>query len=87
MDQNRVSVLGKYNEYFSKWAGYINIAIIISIILVVHKGPRDVRRPTKLSLERWQYHLAAFTCMLLWLEMLMLVGKITKFGKYIHMFK
>ena len=87
MDQNRVSVLGKYNEYFSKWAGYRNIAIIISIILVVHKGPRDVRRPTKLSLERWQYHLAAFTCMLLWLEMLMLVGKIPKFGKYIHMFK
>ena len=54
---------------------------------MVHKGPRNVRRPTKLSLERWQYHLAAFTCMLLWLEMLMLVGKIPKFGKYIHMFK
>merc|ERR1719219_1693545 len=74
-------------KYFSKWAGFRNIGIITSIILVVHKGPRDWRRPTNLSLERWQYHLAAFTCMLLWLEMLMLVGKIPKFGKYIHMFK
>ena len=70
-------------KYFSNWAGYRNIAIITSIILVVHKGPRD----PNLSLQRWQYHLAAFTCMLLWLEMLMLVGKIPKFGKYIHMFK
>ena len=74
-------------KYFSKWAGYRNIAIITSTILVVHKGPRHGRRPANLSLERWQYHLAAFTCMLLWWEMLMLVGKIPKFGKYIHMFK
>ena len=74
-------------KYFSKMDSYRNVAIIMFIILVVHKGPRDVRKPTSLSLERWQYHLAAFTCMLLWLEMLMLVGKIPKFGKYIHMFK
>merc|ERR1719219_405835 len=74
-------------KYFSKWAGFRNIGIISFIILVVHRGPREVRGPTSLSLQRWQYHLAAFTCMLLWLEMLMLVGKIPKFGKYIHMFK
>ena len=55
--------------------------------MLTHKGPRDWRKQTNLSLERWQYHLAAFTCMLLWLEMLMLVGKIPKFGKYIHMFE
>ena len=74
-------------KYFSKLDGYRNVAIIVFIILVVHRGPREVRGPTSLSLQRWQYHLAAFTCMLLWLEMLMLVGKIPKFGKYIHMFK
>ena len=74
-------------KYFFKLEGFRNFAIILSIILVVHKGPKNMRREQRLSLERWQYHLAAFTCMLLWLEMLMLVGKIPKFGKYIHMFK
>ena len=74
-------------KYFFKLEGFRNFAIILFIILVVHKGPKNMRREQRLSLERWQYHLAAFTCMLLWLEMLMLVGKIPKFGKYIHMFK
>ena len=67
------------------WDGYRNLLIIISIVLVVHKGYPGSR--TDLSLQRWQYHVASITCLLLWVEMLMLVGKIPKFGKYIHMFK
>ena len=37
------------------------------------------------SLHRWQYHLASIACLLLWGQMLHLVGKLPSFGKYIHM--
>ena len=66
------------------WDGYRNLLIIISIVLVVYKGDPLTK---DLSQQRWQYHVASITCLLLWLEMLILVGKIPKFGKYIHMFK
>ena len=71
-------------RYFYKWETYRNLLTIVAIVLVVHKGSpnRD-----DLTLQRWQYHVAAYACLFLWLEMLMLVGKIPKFGKYIHMFK
>ena len=84
LGREAVSLSVLQHKYFCKWDGYRNISIIISIILVVFKGP-----PTKegLKLMRWQHHVASITCLLLWLEMLMLVGKIPKFGKYIHMFK
>ena len=71
-------------RYFYKWETYRNLATIVTIVLVVHKGSPTT---THLKLQRWQYHVAAGACLLLWLEMLMLVGKIPKFGKYIHMFK
>ena len=79
-----VSLSIKQQKYFSKWETYRNLAIIASIFLVVYKGSP---RTSDLKLQRWQYHLAGFTCLLLWLEMLILMGKIPKFGKYIHMFK
>ena len=84
LGREAVSLSVLQHKYFCKWDGYRNISIIISIILVVLKGP-----PTEegLKLLRWQHHVASITCLLLWLEMLMLVGKIPKFGKYIHMFK
>ena len=74
----------KKHTYFLKWEAYRNMIIMFSIILVVYQGP-----PIQdgLMIQRWQYHVAGYTCLLLWLEMLMLVGKIPKFGKYIHMFK
>ena len=76
--------LSLQQRYFYKWETYRNLATIVTIVLVVHKGSPTT---THLKLQRWQYHVAAGACLLLWLEMLMLVGKIPKFGKYIHMFK
>ena len=84
LGREAVSLYILKHQYFCKWDGYRNLLIIISIVLVVHKGyPTD----SDLSLQRWQYHVASIACLLLWLEMLVLVGKIPRFGKYIHMFK
>ena len=60
---------------FYKWETYRNLATIITIVLVVHRGSPMT---PDLKLRRWQFHVAAGTCLLIWLEMLMLVGKIPK---------
>ena len=71
-------------KYFSKLETYRHLTTLASTFSVLYKGsPRE----ENLMLQRWQYHVAGYTCLLLWLEMLLLVGKIPKFGKYIHMFK
>ena len=75
------------HQYFCKWDGYRNLLIIISIVLVVHKGYPMEMEWGHLSLQRWQYHVASIACLFIWLEMLVLVGKIPRFGKYIHMFR
>jgi hypothetical protein len=36
---------------------------------------------------RWQYYLAALSCFLLWIEMLIMIGRLPLFGKYIQMYK
>ena len=80
--------ISRCQGYFKRLATYRNIVIIISIALVTYNGP-TVYDDHKFSLSflRWQYHVASFTCLLVWLEMAVLFSKIPLFGKYFHMFK
>ena len=80
--------ISQCNFYFKRLATYRNIAIIISIALVTYNGPPVTKDPKfTLSFQRWQYHVASFTCLLVWVEMAALFSKIPLFGKYFHMFK
>ena len=65
-------------------ATYRNIAIIISIILITYSGP--LMQMDTYVYQRWQYHVASVTCLLVWVEMAGFFSKIHLFGKYIHMF-
>ena len=70
-------------KYVRSMDSYRNLVIVISIVLVIYRGhPED----PELKLQRWQYHVASYTCFLLWIEMLFLVGKLPRFGKYVQMF-
>jgi len=80
-----LAIQQRKQRYFYNWETYKNLATITAIVLVVYQGSPMME--TNLTLQRWQYHVAALTCLAIWLEMLMLVGQIPKYGKYIHMFK
>ena len=80
--------ISRCKGYFRRLATYRNIYIIISIALVTFNGPAVQKSPdSSLSFQRWQYHVASFTCLLVWVEMAALFSKIPLFGKYFHMFK
>ena len=70
--------------FFYRWDAYRNIFIIVSIFLICHQGhPMH----EKISLHRWQYHVASVSCLVLWVEMMFLVGKLPRFGKHVQMFR
>ena len=80
----------KCKEYLKRVATYRNIATIISIILITYNGLPKLKEPEdddKIFFQRWQYHVASFTCLLVWVEMASFFSKIPLFGKYCHMFK
>ena len=77
-------------KYLKRVGTYRNIAIIISITLVTFNGfPRPKGKTKKVEpvFLRWQYHVASFTCLLVWVEMAAFFSKIPLFGKYCHMFR
>ena len=79
-----------FKEYWKRLSTYRNIATIISIVLVTCNGLPRLKEPKegeKVSFQRWQYHVAGFTCLLVWVEMAAFFSKIPLFGKYCHMFK
>ena len=39
------------------------------------------------SMKLWQFHMAAAGSFLSWLQMMFLIGKLPKFGKYVQMFR
>ena len=65
---------------------YRNIAIIILTILAVSQGPL-LMGAERLDVPRWSYYAASCACFTTWWEMMYMVGKIPKFGKYVHMFR
>ena len=78
-----------YKEYWKRMETYRNIATIISIALVTYNLPRpeDHVDGERIFFKRWQYHVASFTCLLVWVETTAFFSKIPLFGKYCHMFK
>lgn len=38
------------------------------------------------EIDRWQFHVAGIVIFLVWLELMMLVGRFPVFGLYIQMF-
>ena len=78
--------INRCKDSWKRVATYWNIAIIISILLVTYSGPLLMRPKEPKNFQRWQYHVASLTCLLVWVEMAGFFSKIHLFGKYIHMF-
>eukprot|EP00092_Neocalanus_flemingeri_P028468 GFUD01030913.1.p1 GENE.GFUD01030913.1~~GFUD01030913.1.p1 ORF type:complete len:752 (+),score=115.18 GFUD01030913.1:114-2369(+) len=73
----------KLQSYFLQWDAFRNIFNIISVFLICHQGyPHE-----NIVVYRWQYHVASLSCLLLWVEMMFLVGKLPRFGIHVQMFK
>ena len=75
------------SEYFMKLESWRNIFIIISVVMLGHNGHEVLKDDFKLKLFRWQYHLAAISSLVIWFEMMHLVGRLPMFGKYVQMFR
>ena len=72
-------------HYFLKLDSYVDIILIVSFPMIsFHCNPFY---PEQLSLQLWQWHMAAIGCLLTWIQMMFLVGKLPRMGKYIQMFR
>ena len=79
-----IKIFTNMKDYFSKWDSYIDLIIIFSFPLIsFHQNPFV----EVFSMKLWQFHLAAFGCFLTWLQMMLLIGKLPKFGKYVQMLR
>ena len=79
-----IKIASDQKSYFLRWDAYRNIFIVVSVFLICHQGhPLE----KNIRLQRWQYHVAGVSCLLLWVEMMFLVGKLPRFGKHVQMFK
>ena len=58
------------------------VMIIMMVILVYGTGSKP-----STEVQRWQYYLACSTLFLLWIEMLVMIGRVPMFGKYIQMYR
>ena len=65
---------------------YRNLAIIILSMLAVSQG-KMMFGWKEYEVPRWTYYSASCACFTTWWEMMFMVGKIPKFGKYVHMFR
>jgi len=79
-----IKFLSDKKNYFLRWDAYRNIFLILSVFLICFQG-----QPTFQNYEliRWQFHVAVFSCLFLWVEMTFLVGKLPRFGKHVQMFR
>ena len=72
-------------QYFLKLDSYVDIILIISFPMIsFHSNPFTKDRP---SMQLWQWHMASIGCLLTWIQMMFLVGKLPRMGKYIQMFR
>ena len=74
-----------YRVYWKEVDSYRNLLILLLVFLTLHKkhiGKADYQD----GFQRWNYHIASLSCLLTWIEMMYLMGKVPRFGKYIQMF-
>ena len=69
--------------YFNTLDSYINFFIIISFVLLSTNNAFGAQ----IQVELWQFHVAAWACFFTWLQMMVLIGKLPRFGKYVQMFR
>ena len=70
-------------QYLLKFDSYVDIFLCVSSPLIsFHGNPFN-----NFSMNLWQWHLASLGCLLTWIQMMFLVGKLPRFGKYIQMFR
>ena len=79
-----IKVLTITRRYFRKWDSYIDMVLIISFPLIsIHSNPFS----QEIMVAQWQFHAAAIGCFMAWLQMMFLIGKLPRFGKYVQMFR
>ena len=64
--------INKCKDYLKRLETYRNIATIISILLITYNGlplPKEPEDGDTIFFKCWQYHVASFTSLLVWVEM------------------
>ncbi|XP_055903474.1 transient receptor potential channel pyrexia [Eupeodes corollae] len=70
--------------YAKYWENWLQWTIIFGVFLCV--TPALLVAKDLLAVPEWQHHVAAIVMFLVWLELMMLVGRFPIFGLYIQMF-
>ena len=71
-------------RYLKVWDSYLDLTLIASFPLIsFHSSPWN----SSVQLQAWQFHAAAIGCFITWLQMMFLIGKLPRFGKYVQMFR
>ncbi|KAH8303827.1 hypothetical protein KR018_008986, partial [Drosophila ironensis] len=70
--------------YAKYWENWLQWTIVFGVLLCV--SPEILRTGDLLAVPIWQHHVAAVVILLVWLELMMLVGRFPIFGVYVQMF-
>ncbi|XP_033161869.1 transient receptor potential channel pyrexia [Drosophila mauritiana] len=70
--------------YAKYWENWLQWTIGTGVLLCV--TPETVRTDDLTAVPVWQHHVAAIVILLVWLELMMLVGRFPIFGVYVQMF-
>ncbi|XP_059216048.1 transient receptor potential channel pyrexia [Stomoxys calcitrans] len=70
--------------YAKYWENWLQWAIIFGVLLCVTPEILSVDELEKVPI--WQHHVAAVVVLLVWVELMMLVGRFPIFGVYVQMF-
>ncbi|CAD7084027.1 unnamed protein product [Hermetia illucens] len=71
--------------YAKYWENWLQWSIVCGVFLCVTPETLSPTRDS-LNVPPWQYHIAAVVVFLVWLELMMLVGRFPIFGLYVQMF-
>ena len=58
--------------------------ILLMVALIYCTGPA---KTLSSEVGRWEYYFACIASFLLWIEMLVMIGRVPMFGKYIQMYR
>ncbi|XP_030385731.1 transient receptor potential channel pyrexia [Scaptodrosophila lebanonensis] len=70
--------------YAKYWENWLQWTIVFGVLLCV--SPESMRTGDLQAVPLWQHHVAAVVILLVWLELMMLVGRFPIFGVYVQMF-
>ncbi|XP_075160131.1 transient receptor potential channel pyrexia isoform X4 [Haematobia irritans] len=70
--------------YAKYWENWLQWSIIFGVLLCVTPEILDVDKLEEVPI--WQHHVAAVVVLLVWVELMMLVGRFPIFGVYVQMF-